>query len=156
MPRAKRPNPAFNRTDLNTPQGPTKIATAPGQAYGQQTAQRQSQRVVPIGTPPVPAPTAQPGGGAGSRQQPTSPAPLTAPGEIPWLGTPGSGGVATAGLPNSSGPGPESLTGMGAQWWANKQSEQGSLQAVMAHLASQPGASSVIKGLAATAGVGRG
>lgn len=160
MPRARSslPNPASNRTDLLTPDAPARRMTSPGQAYGKRTAQAQSQKIV---TPGVPAgPTAAPAAAPTPTAAPATPAPAQTPlpGEIPWIGTPGSGGHATTGLPYGPGPGPEALTpgGVGQQYLANKGSEQASLQAVLAHLASQPGASSLVKSLAASAGVQRG
>ena len=50
-----------NRTDLNN-RGPQPVTTAPGQAYGEATMQRQAQEAVPmagVATPP-PAPAAAP------------------------------------------------------------------------------------------------
>jgi hypothetical protein len=152
MPRAKvsLPNPANNRSDLTRPSQAPK--SAPGQEYGKRTGQEQAQQIIPVGgTPepaPAPAPEAQspaPGGLVPLAQGPQ-------PGEIPWLKEPGSGGPPTTGLPNSAGPGPEALTGLGAQWHAQQMSEQGTLQSLLSHLASQPNASSIVKSLAGVAG----
>lgn len=151
MPRAKRPNPASNRTDLLTPEAPGRQMTAPGQEYGKRTAQAQSQRILPVGTPAAPTPAGPAASVAPAGQQPPPPA-HAQPGELPWVGTPGSGGPPTSGLPNSAGPGPETLTGLGSQWYANKMSEQATLQQTLAHLAAQPNASSLVKSLAASAG----
>lgn len=56
----------------------------------------------------------------------------------------------TAGLPVGPGPGPESLTGVGA---AARQNgiEQGTIQHFLQGLASQPGATSAVKDLASRA-----
>ena len=62
-PRARQPNPANTRRDLLTPAAPGRVMTAPDQEQGKQTAQAQSLKILPIGTPPVAtAPAA--GGGA--------------------------------------------------------------------------------------------
>lgn len=155
MPRARVPNVANNRHDLLTPAAPGRMMVTPGQRQGQESGQMQSMRMQPIGVPEQPpgaTPAAvPPGAGAPAPQlPPAQQGPM--PGELPWLDHPGSGGPPTTGLPNSAGPGPEVLTGLGAQWWANKNSEQGTLQSVLTHLASQPNASSVIKSLASAAG----
>ena len=55
MPRSRVPNPAANRTDLLSPKVST-TQTAPGQAYGKQTAQQQSMKIAPVGAPPAAAP----------------------------------------------------------------------------------------------------
>jgi hypothetical protein len=150
MPRAKQPNPANMRTDLLTPDAPGRAMEAPDQAQGRQTAQAQSQRILPIGTPAQPqAPSVGvPGAPAPAPQGPPAPE----PGSLPWTDKPGPGGPPTLGLPNSAGPGPEATTGLAAQWMAQKQTEQGTLQSVLSHLASQPQASSLIRSLASAAG----
>lgn len=157
MPRARRPNPANNRTDLMTPQGPSRVATAPGQEYGKQTAQQQSQQILPIGLPTTPAPPAAPSGGPPQPSEAPAPAgPL--PGQIPWI-APGRalthGEPITTGMPNSPGPGPEILGAIGRQAYAARVSEHGNLQSVLEALASQPGSSSIVKSLAQTAGLPR-
>jgi hypothetical protein len=58
----------------------------------------------------------------------------------------------THGLPDSSGAGPEALTGLAAQLHAQQSSEQGSLQQMLGSLAARPGASTAVKSLAANAG----
>ena len=152
MPRRAIPHPTANRTDLVTP-GPVRGApTAPDQEYGKATAQAQSMKMQPIGTPAQPA-------AAG----PSAPAPAPATPQIPsftpaqpgargWIDQPGSGGPPTTGLPNSSGPGPEALTGLGAQVAARNATEQGTLRDLLTHLSSQPMASSMIRTLASAAG----
>ena len=148
--------PRSTEIDLLTPSAPGRNMTSPDQEQGKQTAQQQSMRILPIGTPPVanapagpaPAPVAAPA--PATPAAPSAPGPL--PGELPWLDHPGSGGPPTTGLPNSAGPGPEALTGLGAQWHAQQQSEQGTLQQLLGHLAAQPAASSLTKTLASAAG----
>src|ERR1035438_5875476 len=85
MPRARQPSVANNRTDLLTPSGPKRVMTSPGQEQGKQTAQEQSQAILPIGTPPV----ATPAGGGAPQAAPTPGAPPAPsgplPGELPWL-----------------------------------------------------------------------
>ena len=147
MPRAKQPSVANNRTDLLTPSAPGRNMTAPDQAYGKRTSQEQSMDIAPIGTPAQPAaPSTTPGAPAPQA------APVPQPGSLPWTETKGPGGHPTLGLPNSAGPGPEATTGLAAQWMAQKQTEQGTLQSVLSHLASQPQASSLIRNLASAAG----
>lgn len=150
MPRAKTPNPANNRTDLGTPEAPGRNMTAPDQMYGNRTAQEQTQRILPIGTPAQPSAPSVGTPGAPAPQAPPPAAPE--PGSLPWLDKAGPGGPPTAGLPNSAGPGPSATTGLAAQWMAQKQTEQGTLQSVLSHLASQPQASSLIRSLASAAG----
>lgn len=155
MPRGKGgspqlPNPSNNRSDLVTPA--TAPKSAPGQEYGKRTAQEQSQKILPIGTPETPTPAPAPAGTPPPTTGMVPMAPGPQPGELPWLDHPGSGGPPTTGLPNSAGPGPEVLSGLGAQWHAQVQSEQGTLQSLLGHLASQPNASSIIKSLASSAG----
>lgn len=151
MPRAKQSNPANNRRDLLTPAAPGRVLTQPDQEYGKRTAQEQSQKILPVGPQPTatpsPAPTA-PAAPVAPPGQPQGPQ----PGELPWMDHPGPGGPPTTGLPNSAGPGPEVLSGMGAQWHAQQMSEQGTLQSLLSHLASQPNSSSIVKTLASAAG----
>ena len=138
MPRAKQPNPANNRRDLLTPAAPGRVMEAPDQAQGRATAQEQSQKILPIGTPPVAtAPAA--GGGA-----PAAPAgPPAAPSGPP---RPGPGDFAAPTMdPQSEMQGQQ----LAAQWEANRATgEQGTLQQVLSHLAAQPQASSIIRSLA--------
>ena len=148
MPRAKQPNPANNRTDLNTPGGPARVMTAPDQEYGKRTAQEQSQKILPIGTPPQPsgAPTAAP---APPAPQPTA-GPL--PGALPWADAPSNrpNEPITHGMPTGPGAGPEVLQGVGAAAYA-QQSQGGSLRDLLASMAAKPGASSTIKQLLSNA-----
>jgi len=152
MPRARVPNPAANRTDLLSPKVST-TQTAPGQAYGKQTAQQQSMKIAPVGAPPAAAPAPTGGGGAGPPPAPTPP--QTLPGDLKFLHpTERPNEPLTTGMPTGPGAGPEVLQGVGAQANAQQVSEQGTLQQILAHLASQPGASSVVKGLSSVAGNG--
>ena len=137
-PRARQPNPANTRRDLLTPSAPGRNMTSPDQEQGKQTAQQQSMRILPIGTPPVAtAPAA--GGGA-----PAAPAgPPAAPSGPP---RPGPGDFAAPTMdPQSEMQGQQ----LAAQWEANRATgEQGTLQQVLSHLAAQPQASSIIRSLA--------
>src|SRR5579864_2200760 len=114
MPRARRPT--ANRTDLDRPADPGRILTAPNQEYGKRTAQEQSQRILPIGsTPTAEQPTVSAPATPTAAVAPTPPPAFgPPPGAKHWLDQPGSGGPPTTGLPNSAGPGPEVLTGVGA------------------------------------------
>lgn len=140
-----------NRTDLLNPK-PEPITTQPGQAYGQQTAQQQSQKIAPIGSAPVAGPSAAPPPSAQSQQGPPAPAPGIP--KLPFLEPPGHGLPVTTGRPYGAGAGPEALTGLAAQWHARQQSEQGSLQDLLRGLSNTPGASSAVRLLAANAGGG--
>ena len=76
-----------NRTDLNR-RGPEPVTTAPGQAYGEATAQRQEQQAVPMAGVQTPAPQAAPNPAPQSvATAPTNPEPgsvdLFAPAEHP-------------------------------------------------------------------------
>lgn len=150
MPRANKAN---NRTDL-----PGKVATtvtAPDQQYGNRTAQEQSMKMLPASAPPGAAGSpsgAQPGAAPVATPAPAGPpASLQAAGSLPWLHpTQRPAEPTTAGMRSGPGPGPAPTGLMGlAQAQMN---EQGSLQMLLGHLASQPGASSVIKSLANVAG----
>lgn len=151
MPRAKQPNPSQNRTDLLSPSAPGRKMAAPDQEYGKQTAQQQSQTILPVGLPeqpsgaPAPAPAAPavpPGGGAVPAQE--------RPGPGEFLTHPGGPGAHPA---LTTGAGPEGLVGPAAAWAAQRATgEQGTLQSVLSHLAAQPQSSSIIRNLAASAG----
>ena len=143
MPRAKQPNPANNRHDLLTPAAPGRSMTQPDQEYGKVTAQEQSQKILPVG----------PG-----QQASPNPAPAAvAPGPAPAGGVP-----APAGLPRLE-PGEFSAPQLSPQHEAAGQAlvrqaqaaaatgEQATLKTTLAHLASQPNASSVIRSLASAA-----
>ncbi len=156
MPRAKQPNPANQRTDLLTPSAPGRAMEAPDQSYGRQTAQAQSQRILPIGpqaTPAAPAPATQAAPAApGGALPPGAVSGASAPGgphagNAPWV-EPGSL------MQPTIDPRHEAMAaGIAQQSQAMAQTgEQGTLQSVLSHLASQPGASSITRSLAATAG----
>ena len=147
MPRAKQPNPANNRTDLQTPQGPTHAVEAPDQAYGNVTAQAQSQKLLPIGTPTQPAPAAGPAA-AGAAPAPVAPPTSTAAPASLRL-EPGDAMGATLPTPAHEFAAQQMAQQMQA---VHATSEQGTLQSVMAHLAAQPQASSIIRSLASAAG----
>ena len=153
MPRAKQPNPANTRTDLLTPGAPGRAMTAPDQEYGKRTAQEQSQKILPVGpqaTPAAPAGSspAAPGGALPAAGLPNDPGPANT-----WLpshpGAPFATGMATG-----PGAGPEALQGEAANWYARSQTapnEQNTLKTVLTHIASQPGASSLMRSLAGNA-----
>ena len=146
MPRAKTPQ--SNRTDLP---GKVPTQTAPGQTYGKQTAQAQSQKILPVAAPPqTPAPAGGPAAPVAPAGGGGSPAPL--PGKLPWLEPTTHGLPATHGLPYGAGAGPEALSGPAAQWHAQQVSENGTLQQLLGTLAARPGASSAVKAMAANAG----
>jgi|SRR5579872_1540645 len=157
MPRARQgarlPNPAQNRTDLA---GKVPKMTQPGQTYGKQTAQQQSQSILPVAAPPVAAGgAAAPGAAPAAPQQPAGGFPAATPGPEPahWLRpTERPNEPLTAGMATGAGGGPQILGGFGKIANA-QQNEQGTLQSLLQHLSSQPGASSVVKGMAANAGV---
>lgn len=161
MPRAKQPNPASNRTDLLTPGAPGRKMEAPNQAYGRRTAQAQSQKMLPIGTPGQPT---------GVPAQPATPPPGSPEGQtaspgldlaslVPsarqnphWLRpTERPHEPITAGLASGPGPGPEALQGVGALA-AAPNNENASLQSLLSNMAARPGASSILKVLASRAG----
>ena len=164
MPRARGTN---TRTDTMTPKLPAGT-TAPGQAYGNRTAQAQSMEMLPLGGPsPTPAgapsgPGPVPAGAPGTAAPPAAPPPPDAgrilagnqsgvlPGSLDWKNKPGAHPL-THGLPNGPGAGPEALGAAGDNIQAQA-NESGSLQQLLGHLASQPGSSSVIKALAGRAG----
>lgn len=157
MPRAR----SSNRTDLPG-KVPTTV-TAPGQAYGKQTSQAQSMKIQPVAAPAGPTPGSQP-----SNASPTA-TPTGQPGAAPNLAAILGGGGSrpagsllfdhptqrpnvpvTNGLPTGPGPGPEALTGFAAQG-AQALADGGSVKGLLSTLASQPGSSSLVKQLAATA-----
>lgn len=149
MPRAK----VNTRSDTITPKLPAGT-TAPGQAYGNRTAQAQSMKILD----PMPAPAAAPAPG------PTAAAPAPAvpglsdflnqsgvkPGDLPFKETPAQRRPITHGLPVGPGPGLEALGPQG-QAIQNMNNESGSLAQLLNHLASQPNASSIVKALAGKA-----
>ena len=155
MPRAKQPNPANTRTDLLTPAAPGRAMTAPDQEYGKRTAQAQSQKILPVGPQATaPAPVTNPGA--------IAPGPVQG-GALPAAGLPNDPGPAhtwmpsspgapfTTGMAEGPGPGPEALQGAAADMHAQintAPNEQNTLRSVLTHLATQPGASSLMKSLA--------
>ena len=156
-PRARQPNPANTRTDLLTPQAPGRAMEAPDQAYGRVTAQAQSQKILPVGPQATPNPGVP---------QPQAAQPPAGGGALPPAGIPGDPGPASTWLPShpgapfatgmATGPGagPEALQGEAANWYARSQTapnEQNTLKTVLTHIASQPGASSLMRSLAGSA-----
>ena len=156
-PRARQPNPANTRTDLLTPQAPGRAMEAPDQAYGRVTAQAQSQKILPVGPQATPNPGVP---------QPQAAQPPAGGGALPPAGIPGDPGPASTWLPShpgapfatgmATGPGagPEALQGEAANWYARSQTapnEQNTLKTVLTHIASQPGASSLMRSLAGNA-----
>jgi len=96
MPRPKK-SVYTQRTDLNQP-STEPVTAVPGQQYGMETQQRNAQRAVPIGSTPMPAPSAAPSPSLGS---------LPKPGTQPFLEpTNRPEEPVTAGLPFGPGPGP--------------------------------------------------
>lgn len=151
MPRGPR------RTDLLTPK-PEAVTTAPNQAYGNRTAQEQSQRILPLGGPGLAA-----GGGGASPSVPgsTGSAGLSDQQQVPSR-TPGDRGdwrrsterpnePLTTGLPSGPGPGPEALTGFGALGHAQATNANGSTAQMLSMMANNPNASDIVKTLAANA-----
>ena len=96
MVRARKPN----RTDLTgDSRSQEPITVAPGQPYGEATAQRNAQREVPIGSTPMPTPNVAP------TASPAQPQP--GPGELPFLEpTQRPNEPVTAGMASGPGPGP--------------------------------------------------
>ena len=85
----------IRRTDLLTPSAPRRTMEAPDQAYGRVTAQKQSQRILPVGPQATaPAPVTNPGGSA--------PGPVQG-GALPPAGIPGDPGPASTWLPSHPG-----------------------------------------------------
>lgn len=128
--------------------------SAPDQAYGKRTAQEQSQKILPIQTPGIAAPSAStaipaatPNTMEGMGAGPTG-------ADQGGLGAPtASPAPATQGLPQGPGAGPEIAGPLMKQHLAMQASEQGTLQTLLTHLSSQPGASSITKALASAAGI---
>jgi hypothetical protein len=154
---------AGNRTDLATK---VPIATAPDQSYGMETAQQQSQKMLPVAAPPIqgapPAGPAAPGVGGPGGPAAAPPVDLASvlaghqgsgpkPGELP---IPNRGGPVTSGLPSGPGPGLEAHSPGMQQALATQSNEAGNLSNLLGNLASQPGASSVTKALFARANGG--
>lgn len=143
MPRAKQPSVSTNRTDLLSPSAPGRAMEAPDQAQGRQTAQAQSQRILPVGTPPVATPATPQPAAAGAPPPPQTPP----PGSLPWLHPSNRPNEPiTHGLATGPGGGPDVLQGVGAAAVA-QQSEGGSLKTLLSSIASRPGASSAVKQL---------
>ena len=149
------------RTDLITPKLPAGTVEK-GQAYGARTSQEQSLAMLPLGGPtPAAAPPAS-AAPAGPASPPGPAVPAAPAGPIPtpfeanghWTQTPSTNpNPVTSGLPNGPGPGSEAQGPLMKSVMAQAASEQGSLQTLLSHLASQPGASSMTKSLASAAGV---
>ena len=146
MPRAKQPNPANNRHDLLTPAAPGRNMTTPDQEYGKRTAQEQSQQILPVGpnqtsvATPAPGTSAGPTPGGGAQApapQPQAGLPRLEPGQFSQSLSPQHEAAAAA-------------IGQQAQAVAAT-GEQATLKTVLAHLASQPNASSVVRSLASAA-----
>jgi hypothetical protein len=153
MPRARQgarlPNPAANRTDLA---GKVPVMTQPGQDYGKQTAQAQSQRIQPLGGTPGPTLAAQ-AAAAGANPNAQQPSPVQAPQgtagpTLDWLRpTERPQEPTTAGIDGGPGPGSQVLQGVGALARASMNTD-GNLKSLLSYLASRPGASSTVKALA--------
>jgi hypothetical protein len=155
MPRRAAPNPANNRTDLP---GKVPVMAAPDQAYGNVTAQQQSQKILPVaapemggnataGGPPAPAP-------AGGPPPPAAPAPAQG---FPGLPEPGKTGFLQPAAGPHPGPAglltpPSQMGPLGQQAQALQTSEAQTLGAMLKGLAARPGASTVVKSLAQVAG----
>jgi len=82
-----------NRSDMPNPQVP--IAAAPGQEYGQATAQRNAQKALPMAAAPIVAPGAAPSPPAPGSDPQGGPPPVTglpagipAPGSLPPIDAP--------------------------------------------------------------------
>ena len=158
MPRGRGPSASANRTDLLSP---APVTTVGGQTYGDQAAQMQAQRTIPMANGPV-MPTAQapqspgaptpPGGAPGDLLQQTlahngpGDMTLTRPTERP-------NEPVTHGLPVGAGAGPEALQGIGAAS-RNSAIEGGTLSTLLASMAAQPTATSAIQFLAGRAASG--
>lgn len=145
-----------NRTDLP---GKVPVMTAPDQTYGKETAQAQSQKILPLTAPTMPGgggpgSPAAPAAGGGGAPPPSFPAPGPTGADQGGLGAPPqTPAPATQGLPSGPGAGPEVAGPLMKQAIAMRASEQGTLQSLLSHLASQPGASSITKSLASAAGI---
>jgi len=142
MPRAKQPNPANNRHDLLTPAAPGRNMTMPDQEYGKRTAQEQSQQILPVGpgqsAPPTsPAPSGQAPQGAPQAAPPAAGLPRLEPGQFSQPLSPQHEAAAAAIAQQA-----QAVAATG---------EQATLKTVLAHLASQPNASSVVRSLASAA-----
>ena len=126
--------------------------TAPDQEYGKRTSQEQSLSILPIGPQPTPGAQAPaPGGSTAPAPGPTAAGLPNDPGPAhTWM--PSSPGAPfTTGMAEGPGPGPEALTGAAADMHAQintAPNEQNTLRSVLTHLATQPGASSLMKSLA--------
>lgn len=146
-----------NRSDL-TPTAPVPVQAATNQPYGEAGQQEAAQRVLPVAPPPA---VPSPGGGGGAPVPggagPGAPAPQgPVPGQMPWTHpTQRPNEPVTAGLPTGPGAGPEALSGVGALSSAQNGNPQATLRDVLGQMASQPGASSVVKDMASAAGAGR-
>lgn len=129
--------------------------TAPDQTYGKQTAQQQSQHILPVAAPEVAGPggaagAGGPGAGAQPQIQVPTPGPGPAPGQLAWTQQP----TARPNEPLMAGAPGSGLGALGAlgRLAQAQQNEQGTTRQLLAHLASQPGASDIVKQLATTAG----
>jgi len=121
-----------SRTDLNQP-----ISTVPNQEYGMATAQREAQRVVPMGASPVNASPAQPQ--AAQPMDAMQGKPLPRPSEMPFLEPAKMPNMPiTSGLPFGPGPGPQTAPQM-------------SLSSKFSNLMAQGNSSSGLMELAAAA-----
>jgi hypothetical protein len=111
--RAGAPGQAYgNRTDLNAGRS-LPVQTVPGQTYGAQVQQQNAQRIVPMGTPPLPM--GQPTGAAPGQAGSPPPAPggqsFLPPGSLTPLEAPTQrpNEPVTHGAALGPGPGPETL-----------------------------------------------
>lgn len=142
-----------NRTDLQSAE-PVAVKAAPGQTYGQATAQIAAQKQVPVAAPPAPAasPPSQPAPGGAAPNAGVLAHTSPEPGELPFTGPSNRPNEPlTAGLPQGPGPGPESLTGIGAM--AARSAPQDTATKLLATLAMQPTAGSQLRDIARLAAI---
>lgn len=137
----------------------------PGQGYGVAADQQEAQRIAPMAGGATSQPPASPGGPASSPPSQGQPGPQdlmammqahNGPGNSMLLNRPTErpNEPVTAGLPVGPGPGPQSLTGVGAAARENVV-EQGTLNNLLQSLSSQPNATSAVKALASIAAAGQ-
>lgn len=143
------------RSDLNGAPAPEPVAAAPGQPYGEASAQKAAQRAIPISAP---ATGVTPTGGAGGGAAPVSslsqgqapPGPL--PGELLFdHPTMRPNEPITAGLDRGPGPGSEANIGVGSAGQVHQQ-----VGDLLNALTKVPGATPDVMALASYANSGRG
>lgn len=141
-----------NRTDLLGPRR-EPISAAPGQAYGRATAQRQAQKILPIGPNPTAAagstPEAAPAEQGGAAAAPPNIEQLARNANLKWIHpTDHPNEPVTTGLPVGPGAGPEDHPLLQAGM-AQRQDSTAPTKEILRNMAQLPGASNVIKELAA-------